>query len=247
MAELLVSVRSVAEAAAALEGGAAVIDVKEPAHGPLGRASDATIAAVVDFVAGRRPVSAALGELGEGAWSAVRGLTYAKWGLAGWGADRSWARRLVSATDRLQDSSGGCRIVAVAYADWKAARSPEPEAVIDFVCERRWETLLIDTWLKGGKTLLEWLDPTAIADFCRVCRATGVRVALAGSLGAQDIVQLLPAAPDWIAVRTAACRGGDRGGDVCAEQVRRLVKAVAGEQHRNSASHFALTGRGHDT
>ena len=35
MAELLVSVRSVAEAAAALEGGAAVIDVKEHKYWPL--------------------------------------------------------------------------------------------------------------------------------------------------------------------------------------------------------------------
>ena len=36
--QLLVSVRSPAEALAALEGGAALIDVKEPARGSLGRA-----------------------------------------------------------------------------------------------------------------------------------------------------------------------------------------------------------------
>ena len=47
MTRLLVSVRSAAEAEAALLGGADVIDVKEPDRGPLGRADDAVIAAVV--------------------------------------------------------------------------------------------------------------------------------------------------------------------------------------------------------
>ena len=67
MTALLVSVRSAAEAEAALAGGAALIDVKEPARGALGRADDAVIADVVRAVAGRAPVSAALGELRDGA------------------------------------------------------------------------------------------------------------------------------------------------------------------------------------
>ena len=63
MAGLLVSVRSVAEAEIALAGGAAIIDVKEPSRGALGRADDTIIADIVRSVAGRAPVSAALGEL----------------------------------------------------------------------------------------------------------------------------------------------------------------------------------------
>jgi len=61
MAELLVSVRSADEAQAALEGGAAIIVVKEPALGSLGRASAEPITAVVKRVAGRASVSVALG------------------------------------------------------------------------------------------------------------------------------------------------------------------------------------------
>src|SRR5690242_18461623 len=61
--KLLVSVRSAAEAQAALTGGASLIDVKEPARGSLGRADAATLTDVLRMVAGRRPVSAALGEL----------------------------------------------------------------------------------------------------------------------------------------------------------------------------------------
>lgn len=61
---LLVSVRDAAEAAAALEGGAAIIDVKEPRHGPLGAADPEAIAAVAQVVGSRLPWTMACGELG---------------------------------------------------------------------------------------------------------------------------------------------------------------------------------------
>ena len=224
----MISVRSVADAAAALAGGAAVVDVKEPANGPLGRAPDAVVAAVIRFVAGRRPVSAALGEFREGPPPVVRGLAYAKWGLAGCVDGPSWAHDLVSAADRLRPSAPGCRIVAVAYADWREARAPEPAAVADFARAQHWETLLVDTWRKDGKTLLDWLAPAEVMSLCRRCREAGVRVALAGSLGPSEITRLRPADPDWFAVRSAACRGGERGGDVCTERVRQLVQCVSG-------------------
>src|SRR5258708_20746520 len=63
MIELLVSVRSAAEAEAALAGGAGLIDVKEPLRGPLGRADNAIVRSVIAPGARTPPVSAALGEL----------------------------------------------------------------------------------------------------------------------------------------------------------------------------------------
>ncbi|HKB38458.1 MAG TPA: (5-formylfuran-3-yl)methyl phosphate synthase, partial [Gemmataceae bacterium] len=83
--QLLVSVRSAREAEAALAGGADVIDVKEPRRGPLGRADNAVLRAVLVAIAGRRPVSAALGELIEdgGGSPLPAGVRFVKWGLAG--------------------------------------------------------------------------------------------------------------------------------------------------------------------
>ncbi len=93
--QLLVSVRSVEEAEAALLGGAGLINVKEPTRGPLGRADDSTIAAVIQHVAGRTPVSAACGELATNSDSCfVPGLNYVKWGLAGWGNRPQWQETL---------------------------------------------------------------------------------------------------------------------------------------------------------
>lgn len=228
---LLVSVRSEAEAEAALAGGADVLDVKEPARGALGRAAAETVAAVVRTVAGRRPVSAALGELAqEPEPFAGRGLSYVKWGLAGYGGQggRDWRCDLEAAADRVRRHDPGCRVVAVAYADAQRAQAPPVEEVAAFV--QRWPggLLLLDTWEKGtGRTLLDWFDVADADRLCRQCRSADVRVALAGSLRPARIRQLLPLRPDWIAVRGAACAGNDRAGAVSADRVRALAGLLA--------------------
>jgi uncharacterized protein (UPF0264 family) len=57
--QLLVSVADAMDAAAAVTGGADIIDAKDPSRGALGPVSPATLAAIIGTVAGRRPVSAA--------------------------------------------------------------------------------------------------------------------------------------------------------------------------------------------
>src|SRR5262245_24051196 len=118
MAQLLVSVRSASEAETALAGGAALIDVKEPARGPLGRATEAVLADVLRSVGDRRPVSAALGEL-LGAWGsadelpdAVHDLAFVKWGLAGYGAHDPalWRIDLGAQAALLQRVAPPCRL-----------------------------------------------------------------------------------------------------------------------------------------
>ena len=53
---LLVSVRSAAEAVAALDGAAHIVDAKEPARGPLGAVEPAVLAAILDQVPANQPV-----------------------------------------------------------------------------------------------------------------------------------------------------------------------------------------------
>lgn len=223
MTQLLVSVRSALEAEAARRGGAALIDVKEPAHGSLGRASDEVIADVLRVIAGRRPVSAALGELveGEEAPPPSTRLAYAKWGLAG--TESSWRRMLCDAIRRMANQQPSCRVVAVAYADWKRSAAPHPEEVCAFAIEKRMGAFLLDTWNKDGSTLLHWLPLTEIVRLRDHCRAAGIPMALAGSLGAAEIGTLLPLQPDWFAVRGAVCRGRQRDAMIDERQVRQLT------------------------
>jgi len=60
---LLVSPMNIEEACAAIEGGADILDVKNPKEGSLGANFPWAIRAVVDLAAGRMPVSATIGDL----------------------------------------------------------------------------------------------------------------------------------------------------------------------------------------
>src|SRR5687768_1630805 len=59
---LLVSVRSAEEVAAALAGGADIIDAKEPARGSLGPVTPAVLAAIAACTPASVPLSVALGD-----------------------------------------------------------------------------------------------------------------------------------------------------------------------------------------
>jgi uncharacterized protein (UPF0264 family) len=210
--KLLVSVRSPQEAEAALEGGAHVIDVKEPLRGSLGRASDSTIAAVLARVAGRRPVSAALGELANEAEAVPypgRGLAFVKWGLFGM-SEGDWRGVLAQAVRRVAQADLQCQVVAVAYADWQWAGAPAVEEVAAFACSRPGSVLLVDTFQKAARpqtgaspTLLDVMPLGRVVRLCGLCREAGVRVALAGSLQARQVEELKAAGPDWFALRGA--------------------------------------------
>jgi uncharacterized protein (UPF0264 family) len=241
--ELLVSVRSATEALAALEGGAALIDVKEPAHGPLGRAADRTIAEVVRAIAGRRPVSAAMGELLQARPPyASEGLAFLKWGLAGCRDHPCWRYDLAAAIGQVEARATGCRGVTVAYADAERAGAPPVAEIVEVARQQPGGVLLLDTYGKGdGRTLLDWLSVREIARTRRLCRDAGVRVALAGSLGAEEIRSLLPVRPDWFAVRGAVCAGKDRHNTISAEKVRILVELLRGTQGRHSRKLTART------
>lgn len=238
MTQLLVSVRSAREAAAALRGGAALIDVKEPAYGSLGRASDNVIADVVRVVAGQRPVSAALGEFvdtfADDLPSCNNFIDYLKWGLYRCqdGEEDVWQDELDIAINHLAGQHPNPRVVVVAYADWQRALAPTPEKVCSFSITHRVGGFLLDTWKKDGSTLLDWLPLNEIQRLRERCHIAGVPIALAGSLGPEEINTLLPLCPDWIAVRGAVCQGRQRGAAIEQNKVRQLTILLASNSDR---------------
>ena len=224
MAGLLVSVRSADEAKAAVEGGATVVDVKEPDRGPLGRASVGTWRAVLEVVPPSTPVSVALGELRDwdGTPGSFGGIAFRKLGLAGAGPD--WRTRWAEVR-RLEGV--GPSWVAVAYADWRAAGSPDPAGVLEAALDASdCSGVLVDTWDKAKPSPIE---PTAEwIDWVGRARGAGRLVALAGGLDLASIARLSPLRPDLFAVRGAACDRSDRRGTVSRERVAELVRAILG-------------------
>jgi uncharacterized protein (UPF0264 family) len=243
VAKLLVSVRSAIEASAAIAGGAAIIDVKEPSRGSLGRADWSVWRAVRRVVPASMPVSVALGELKDW-WSPEQGallrdcwsgIDFRKLGLADAGPDwrdrwRGLRQRLdVEEAGRSGAPSGPPAWVAVVYLDWEAAKAPEPDAIIRAAAEiDDCAGVLFDTWDKSRRN---GVDASWTRRITRV-KQSGQLVALAGSLDVEAIRRLRPLEPDIFAVRSAACRSGDRRGPIDPEQVARLAEAANSPSYR---------------
>jgi uncharacterized protein (UPF0264 family) len=227
---LLVSVRSADEVEAALAGGADLIDVKEPTKGPLGMAEAEVVAAVVDRVGGRVPVSAALGEwsanaITEAHWHLELKLDYVKWGLAGYAPSPGWGEDIL---DTRRELPAGMEMVAVAYADWERAKSVPPAEVVRFAKRFRFRAFLLDTWGKDGKTLLDFLKPAEVAELVESVGRVGMKSAVGGSLRPEHLKQLKGVAPDWYAVRASACAAGKRDGVIDTSRVKKWKDALAG-------------------
>ena len=176
-------------------------------------------------------MSVALGELAAGhvdpvslcaAQRSPRDIAFAKLGLAGCADRKDWIadwQRIVSGLPE------GVAPVAVVYADWQIAAAPPPEVVIDAGGRLGCRAMLIDTFDKRGPGLLGlW----SIADLRRqiaAARRLSMIVVLAGQVRREHLPQIVPLAPEFVAVRGAVCRG-DRSARIAPDLVRELAREL---------------------
>jgi uncharacterized protein (UPF0264 family) len=94
------------------------------------------------------------------------------------------------------------------YADFQKAKAPFPEEVIESGRQLGCRAMLIDTFDKHGPGLLGNVSTGEIERFVSTARKAEMLVVLGGKITADQLPDLLPLAPDYIAVRGAVCRGG---------------------------------------
>jgi uncharacterized protein (UPF0264 family) len=227
--KLLVSVVDADEARVAAEAGADIVDVKNPAEGSLGAPTPAVIERVRAAVPAELPVSVAIGDMPNlpgtaalAAFGAARsGASFVKVGL--WGT--SGEAEAIALLRTVRESSGGAVLVAGAYAD--ARRVPHaplaPELLPRVAAAAGVEVCLLDTAVKDGRGLFDWLAPDAVAAFVAEAHGLGVQVALAGALRAEDLPLVRECGADIAGVRSAACVDGVRSGPLDAGRVRSLL------------------------
>ena len=226
MTQFLASVRDVSEAAIALAAGADIIDLKEPGRGALGAVDPATVAAVLQHVAGRARVSATVGDLPMQAGMvrervaaiAASGVDYVKLGLRPEG-DPQHCLAAIAAPELA------ARLILVLFAD----RLPEFDAVAA-AARMGAAGIMLDTAGKGGGSLLDHMPPEALARFVTGARDHDLTVGLAGSLRQEHVSGLLALEPDLLGFRGALCHDGARGGPldpVACHAVRALIPRAA--------------------
>jgi uncharacterized protein (UPF0264 family) len=227
-------VRNAEEASAALDGGADIIDAKEPDAGALGAVPLDTLRAIVRTVGASRPVTAAAGDAADEESVAHlahafvdAGARFVKIGLAG--VDNP--ERATALLGSAARTAGAERIVAVAYADYPSTGGPTPEQVLRAAIQVGVAGILLDTADKRGPSLPGVVPLPALVDWVTGAREEGLMVALAGKLTADDAAAVMTTGADIIGVRGAACDGG-RSGRLSADRVRWLralvTRAAAG-------------------
>ncbi|MDX2192099.1 MAG: (5-formylfuran-3-yl)methyl phosphate synthase [Gemmatimonadales bacterium] len=225
---LLVSVRDAAEARAALEGGADVIDAKEPASGALGAVAPETLAGIVAALPPGTPCSVALGDAAtvDDARRAAR-LLHAlddlpsaapiavKLACHGLADAATWARVVAALVAELP----ACHVVAVRYADAGSGDAPAASDLLAASADGGARGVLVDTRLKDGTGLFDHWDAEGCRRWIDAARERGLSVALAGSLAGASLARAATLGPDLVGVRGAAAEGG-RAGRVTAGRVR---------------------------
>jgi hypothetical protein len=240
---LLVSVRCADEVATAVDGGAEIIDVKEPSHGSLGMATLETLAACAVVVPEHLLWTVAGGELvehklvehklvehnesgsaaGQGVACSLHSLERLpdaiKFGLSQC-EGTPWEHVFQNVAEQLPEC---VQAIPVAYADRQAANSPGVDTVLETAARHGWETVLVDTFdkLQSG-SLLNLVTVETIQQWVAQARDLGVRIVLAGRLSLQDVPVVAGCEPMAVAVRSAVCVGG-RNGRVDIELVRMVA------------------------
>ena len=227
--KLLVSVRSAAEARAALEGGCDWLDVKEPALGSLGRAGNSAIEEILQVPRGNLPLSLAAGELleiREPLWDQwqriIEGVELARIGLSRCATYKRWRDELTSLAARAPK---GVRLASVYYADYQRANAPAWEEIVELATEINSPVVLIDTFVKDGRGLFGYLNIEQLYGYRQQLSQLGIRLALAGSLSYEDFPALVQVQPDVVAVRGAVCEKG-RESAVISSKVNTLKKIL---------------------
>jgi uncharacterized protein (UPF0264 family) len=236
---LMISVVSVDEAREALRGGAEILDIKNPAEGSLGAQSPGLIREISKQFSADAEISAAIGDMpnlpGTAALAAmgaaVCGVHYVKVGLDG-------ARNDSDAVTLLREVQGAVQefniaVIAALYADFRRAGTLNPAHLPHIAATAGVHGCLMDTAIKDGHGLFDFLDPGALRLLAQQAHASGLSFGLAGALNEQDLLTSHDLGADVVGVRTAACRNHQRNGPLEAARVKRLHDRIKKYGHTN--------------
>src|SRR5215472_5025912 len=231
---LLVSARNAADAAAALAGGADILDAKEPSAGALGAVTIEVLREMIAAADAARPVSAALGDANDTAVlercvraSAVEGVAFVKIGFAGM-TDAARVTDLIASAVSAA-SAHVCAVIAVGYADAERVGGIGCDALFDAATRGGAAGVLIDTADKNGPGLLQLSPPATLKRYVSAAHDRGLSIAMAGKLSSADLAVVRDVGADIAGVRGAACRAG-RESAISEPRVRTLAQIARGEQ-----------------
>jgi uncharacterized protein (UPF0264 family) len=233
--QVLISPVSLEEAASIIEAKADIIDIKNVNEGSLGAQFPWHISEIVDFIHGHGiTASATLGDLpykpGTAALAAYGaahcGVSYIKAGLHGVNTYAQALEMMVAIRRAVRMVSDDIYVVAAGYADYRRFNGLNTWDLVRAAKDARCDVAMVDTAIKDGKTLFDVLTLNEIEDFIGMAKAADLLVALAGSIKADHVEELLRLQPDIIGLRGAVCEGPDRHSKISVEKTKAFTNMV---------------------
>ena len=237
--KLLISPANESEALQAIKGGADIIDVKNPREGPLGANFPWIIRRIRDITPSNLEASCTLGEAPNlpgtitlaALGAATIGINYVKAGLFGCKTSQEAESLIKNVARAVKTCDSSIKVVVAGYADAERIPTIDPMLVPDIARKSKADVAMIDTGIKDGKGLFDFLEENQVQKFIDKAHYYGLRAAIAGSLRKEDLHPAYVLGADIVGLRGAACTYNDREkGQITAEKVRELSNAIRHEE-----------------
>jgi len=210
------------------------IDCKNPSEGSLGanfpwvikgmknlipkHSSQLLSATIGDFP--HLPGSASLAALG----AVSSGADIVKVGLKGPKNEKQGIELMKNVVKAVKDYNDKAQIVVAGYADRsRMETSPSFLEIPTIASKSGADIAMLDTHVKDGKGLFDFLKVDELIQFKEKAEALGVDIALAGRLMKKDLQKIKQIRPNIIGVRSLVCDSFDRNKAIKAELVENLT------------------------
>jgi hypothetical protein len=232
---LLISPINTEEAREAIEGGADIVDVKNPKEGSLGANFPWVIKSISELTPEGMYVSATLGDVPykpgtvslAAAGAVVSGADYIKVGLYGTKNYEEALEVMKNVVKTVKDLNEDAVVVAAGYADAHRVGAVDPMEIPRVAADAGADLAMVDTAVKDGKTLFDFMDEEVLTKFNDTIHDYSLKSALAGSVKKEQLKMLYDIGCDVVGIRGAACVGGDRNtGKIHRSAVGELKKMI---------------------
>lgn len=212
---LMVSVQNLLEAKESVAGGADIVDVKNLREMIIGSNFPPVIREVREAFPKAIHVSVTLGVVPNQAGT----VSLAVYGAAALGAtsvkvgfvqsDYPTALRILRESRRALQGFD-TKLIAATFADSHLYGGIDPKLVVKLAQESQSDGMLIDTLVKDGRNLFDFLDEATLKNLVVEGKESGMSTALSGALQISNLNSLVRINPDIVGVRGAVCARGDR-------------------------------------
>jgi len=232
--KIMVSVTNPREAQDAMKGGADIIDVKNPAEGALGANLPWITRSIREAVGESDEVSVTLGDMpylpGTASLAALGAsllrVNYVKIGMLGPKNMEESLNISNSLVNTFQEFKVNAKIIIAGYADYRYYNCISPLSLPKVAAESGAWGVLVDVKDKNGKGLFNFLSFEDLRTIVEESHNLGLIVALAGSLGKEDIEKIINLGADIMGVRRGVSFSKEGIPTIDRNKVEDLVNAV---------------------